>query len=431
MANTSTANFVDRLLMKLDEAIVPIWIRFFFIIDQPIDEKILLLTFQQLIRETPRLRSLWNNTNQSWDEQPYELTQLRIGVNYDSQVVGAATRIHSLLTNTQKGDEDLPIKVNFGAVDLGAFLLSFELHHGASDGRSFLNIVKRFWEIFENVIKDRPLLPSKLNHTTLNDGLVIKQLLRNPGQILKLGKSANRQLARRADPLKHQATRIGLPNLMSFKIHKQHLIKHKPAALFYAAVVAAIIQLEDIDANKTIRLRLPVDIRAECKLSSESIGNACSALMIELDLKEMRSLFADNPYALVSEMESKLKQQLKNKLHIANAFECLLVSKLSTKASLHKAAPKELLGTKRSCSLVITFMGEVDPFITPPKPFELKTAWSHTPVWGINAYLYKDNLHINLCCFDGIWSRATQTQFCQYLANFLTELPTTIGLENV
>ncbi|KTD57225.1 hypothetical protein [Legionella shakespearei] len=423
MAYSYTANFVDRLLMKLDGSIAPIWNRLFLVIDKPIDETVLVQSFRQLILETPRLRSLWVKDAQQWHEQSFATIQARIKLPYDRELFSTNERIRKILANRDNSLADLPVRLSYGAVsDHGqeASLLTLEFHHGAGDGHSVILLIKRFWQILEHALHSAPLNPTPISQPELTDGMIIKRILKQPGQFLKLAKSENRQLARRASPLKHEAQHIGLPTLLSFKVNKGLLAELKPSSLFYAAILAAIIRLEDQDVSKNIRLRVPVDVRQPFNLSFTSIGNACSAIIVEFDLQEMRSLFYANPQRMIQVIEAKFKQQLRSELYIANALECLLASKIASQSSMHHAAPQELLGNHRSSSLVITFMGEVSHLITPPQPFNLLDVRSHTPVWGVNGFIYQDNMHINLSCFEGIWPPEVQQQFSQYIIDFLT-----------
>lgn len=424
MAYSHTTNFVDRLLMKLDGSIAPIWNRLFLVIDKPIDEAVLVQCFRQLILETPRLRSLWDHETQQWHEQSFDTIQTLIKLPYDREIFSANERIRKILANRDNSLAELPVRLGYGDVSehaQEAFLLTLEFHHGAGDGHSVILLIKRFWQILEHTLHSNPLSPTSISRPELTDGMIIKRILKQPGQLLKLAKSENRQLARRASPLKHEAQHIGSPTLLSFKLNKGLLAELKPSSLFYAAILAAIIRLEDKETSKTIRLRVPVDVRQQFNLSFTSIGNACSALIVEFDLQEMRALFFANPLRMIQVIEAKFKQQLRSELYIANALECLLASKIASQSSMHLAAPQELLGNKRSSSLVITFMGEVSHLIAPPQPFHLLDVRSHTPVWGMNGYIYQDNMHINLSCFEGIWPPEVQQQFSQYMIDFLTK----------
>jgi NRPS condensation-like uncharacterized protein len=423
MAYSHTTNFVDRLLMKLDGSIAPIWNRLFLVIDKPIDETVLMQCFRQLILETPRLRSLWDNDTQQWYEQSFDTIQTRITLPYDREIFSANERIRKILANRDNSLADLPVRLSYGAVsDHGQeeYLLTLEFHHGAGDGHSVILLIKRFWQILDHTLHSNPLSPTPISRPELTDGMIIRRILKQPGQLLKLTKRKNRQLVRRASPLKHEAQHIGLPTLLSFKVNKGLLAELKPSSLFYAAILAAIIRLEDKKVSKKIRLRVPVDVRQHFNLSVTSIGNACSAIIVEFDLNEMRTLFYTTPQKMVQVIEARFKQQLRSELYIANALECLLASKIASQSSMHEAAPKELLGDRRSSSLVITFMGEVSHLIVPPQDFNLLDVRSHTPVWGMNGYIYNDNMHINLSCFEGIWPIEVQQQFSQYIIDFLT-----------
>ncbi len=422
MVHTSSTNFVDRLLMKLDGAIAPIWNCLFLTIDHSIDESKLLRCFQQLIQEIPRLRSIWNLKSQRWDERSYAEIRSLITLSYEREIVSKEERINQILANSKRMENGLPIRLNFAVVQDGhqpSFLLTLELHHGAGDGHSVLLVIKRFWQILDHVLHAKALPQATIKQPELTDKLIIKQLLKKPRHILKLMSTESRQFARRGSALRHQATQIGSPTLLSFRVNPVLLYKHKASSLFSAAILAAIIQLEDKQEHKNIRLRIPVDVRQVFNLSPESIGNACSAMIVEFELHELRSLFYAQPQELIPTIEAKLKKQLKSYLYLTNALECVMVSRLATKASLHKAAPKELLSDKRSCSLVITF-AEVSPFIIPPAPINLLHVGSHTPVWGLNGYLCNGHMYINLCCFDGIWPQDIQEQFKQYIVNYLT-----------
>lgn len=422
MVHTSSTNFVDRLLMKLDGAIAPIWNRLFLTIDHSIDGPILLRCFQQLIEEIPRLRSQWNLKSQRWDERSYATVQSLIKLSYDREIFSKEDRIKQVLVNSKPMENGLPIRLHFAAIqdaNQPSFLLTLELHHGAGDGHSVLLIIKRFWQILDHVLYDNTLTRATIKPPELTDKLVMKHVLKKPRHILKLMNNESRQFARRGSSLKHQATQIGSPTLLSIRVNDIRLNNHKPSSLFYAAILAAIIQLEDKQEHKNIRIRIPVDVRQVFNLSYESIGNACSAMIVEFGLHELRTLFYDQAQELIPTVEAKLKKELKSYVYLTNALECVLVSRLATKASLHQAAPKELLADQRSCSLVITF-AELTQFITPPSPINLLDVSSHTPVWGLNGYLCNGHMYINLCCFDGIWPQDIQKQFKHYIVNFLT-----------
>jgi len=423
MAKKNTANYVDRLLIKLDDAITPIWNSIFLSLSNLPAKELFFEVLSDLIKETPRLRSLWNKSQAYWEEVKLSEEQLVESFNFDPNPCDKMDRIHLILQSKVNLSQSLPIRVWIGKTtdDPDRWLLSFQLHHAAGDGRSIIFIVQRFWDLLDKKLHQYPLKYRSLAGPQMTDPKILKKIYSYKKSLVYLAQSKYRQLARRADALSHQAHQVGHPILQScrFNLSNEKHLKRKGDELFYSALLAAVACSEDDGQDKVIRIRIPIDLRAFLSIKEPSVENACSAVVLELSLKTLKSIFHDQPHQLGLFMKKELKQALRQHRYLSNALECMLISRLSTAKTMQKAAKEEILAPKRSSSLVITHFGDVTKYIKPPTPIKLSEVLGHTPVWGGNSYIYEDTMYFNVTCFDGIWDKEMMKKFTRCGADWL------------
>lgn len=422
MAKKNTANYVDRILIKLDDAITPIWNSIFLSLSNLPAKELFFEVLSDLIEETPRLRSLWNKSQVYWEEIELSKEQIAESFNFDSNPCGKMDRIHLILQSKWNLSQSLPIRVCIGKTtdDQDSWLLSFQLHHAAGDGRSILFIVRRFWDLLDKKLHQYPLKYLSLAGPQMTDQKILNKIYSYKKSLLYLAQSKYRQLARRADALSHEAIQVGHPTLQScrFNLSNEKYLKRKSDELFYSALLAAVASTEDAQ-EKTIRIRIPIDLRAFLSIKEPSVENACSAVVLELSLNTLKSIFHEQPHQLGAFLKKELKQALRQHRYLSNAIECMLISRLSTAKTMKTAAKKEILAPKRSSSLVITHLGDITKYIKPPAPIKLSEVLGHTPVWGGNSYIYEDTMYFNVTCFDGIWDKEGLNKFTSYGADWL------------
>lgn len=422
MAKHRTANFVDRLLMKVDGAVAPIWNSLLLSVNTLPEQDMLFSTLSTLIKETPRLKSLWNTNG--WQEIEPTVQQCKAALHTPPTLQTRNELIHHIIRFPVDLSCTLPLRLWIGNTLDGNennLFIAFQLHHAAGDGRSLLFMVRRFWDLLNMQLHQQPLKYSSLAGPKVNDTRILKKLWQCKKALSSIVQPQYRQLARRGDALHHEAHEPGHPILQSCRIQlpSNNQAKKRGAELFYSAILASVVSMEKSSHDKLIRIRIPVDLRSFLSLTEASIENACSAIVLELPLSQLRLIAENDPKRLGRLLKSELNQALKRQRYFANALECIAISHIVKKSALQATAQSELLAKKRSSSLVITHFGDITEFITPPDPIKIGHVYGHTPVWGCNSIVYESALYLNITCFENIWNRTTIQQVANLSIDWL------------
>lgn len=414
MAKNCTSNYVDRLLMKLDGALCPIWNSLFFLVEDHPGPEMLLDVLNRLIHETTRLKSLWSFQQGGWTAIKPDINLLRSTFQFDEIPQDKNVRIHQLIKTPIKLDQCLPLHVSVGKTTCNqgtSWLISFQLHHAAGDGRSLIHMVQRYWDLLNQALHQSPQNCSSLTGPQMTDRNILKKIWSYKGVLPYLMKPKYRQLSRRADALNHNASAIGSPALKSCRINLSSQKKYNSSELFYSAIFAALVKSEQAAEDKLIRIRLPVDIRQFLDIPANSVENGCAAVILEFSLKTLRGIYLNQPEQLGAYVKDALSKSLKKQIYLSNAVECIVISRLAKAQTLKKAAKEELLAPKRSSTMVITHFGDLTPYLKPPSSIKVLSIQSHTPVWGSNSLVYEGSLYLTITCFDGIWGDDQMNQF--------------------
>jgi NRPS condensation-like uncharacterized protein len=424
MAKTYSANYVDRLLTKLDGAITPIWITLHITVDKLPEEELLFSVFSGLVRETPRLRSLWNEIRGGWE----------VITSYEALLADAFCfkQDHSDMNDLVKRIIKSPINITLSLPlrlwvnrtvvnDQDCWTISFQIHHAAGDGRALFFIVQRFWDLLNHLLNQQARKYPPLDGAQMTDQMVLKKIWSNKNSLQYLTQARYRQLTTRADALNHHASIPGEPILKScrIKLPAEKTAKLNHTEIFYSALLAAIVQSEYQSTEKNIRIRIPVDLRSLLDIRQHAVGNACSAVVLEFSLAHLKSIAQTKPEQLGVLLINELQTALKQRRYLPNALECLLASRISSAKGMKIKARQEILSSKRSSTMVVTHIGDVTRYIRPPHDINIIQVQGHTPVWGGNSLVYEHDLYMTFTCYDGIWDTEKMNSFAGFGADWL------------
>ncbi|WP_115704799.1 hypothetical protein [Legionella sainthelensi] len=422
MAKTCSANYVDRLLMKINGAICPIWNSLFYTVEEVPCSESFFSCVNALINEAPRLKSIWSKAGKGWQVIEPDSQKITDTYRFDAIAVEKRERIQTLIQAPIDLEHSLPLRITIGKIvnnEGFSWIIAFQMHHAAGDGQSLIHFVARFWDLLNCKLNQHSPSRKKLAPPQMTDKKFIQYCLKNKKVLPNLFKAKYRQLSRRASPLSHHGTQIGVPYLHSIQFSLSHLKNYNSSELFYSAILAAIYRTESIKENRLIRFRIPVDLRSIWMVPKNSIENGCAAIMIELPLQVIKQIHQNRPKHLGLLIRKTLTQLLLKRIYLCNALECILMSHLCSEKKLKSAAREELLADKRSSTLVITHFGDVTSYLKPPCPIKVINLEAHTPVWGSNSFVYEETLYINNTCFDKIWSHEQMQHFCFEASSWL------------
>lgn len=424
MATTCTANYVDRLLIKLDGAVCPIWNSLFFLVDALPEPDVLFRALTQLINEAPRLKSLWSEQLKGWIETVLDNQKIGNAFQYDTKVLDKNHRLQQLIKTPINLLTCLPLQLSVGKIEGRdwSWLIGFQIHHAAGDGRALIHMVQRYWDLLNQLLNDAPNRCAPLSAPHMTDRSILKTLWPHKKSLSCLLHAKYRQLSRRGDALTHEAIEVGSPSLHSVRVHLPASKNHNSSELFYASLLAAIVQSEQATEDKIIRLRLPVDLRHFLNIPANSIENGCAAVILELSLNQLRTTYQQQPEQLGALVKNALTKSLKQRVYVGNALECIVISHITKAHSLKNAARAEILAGKRSSTLVMTHFGDLTDYIKPPDSIKVLGIQSHTPVWGSNSLVYEGALYTTITCFDGLWPEEKLSQFSLDAKNWLHDV---------
>lgn len=418
MGKMLSANFIDRLLARLNGEVSAIWISQINTFDEGLDRDLLWDSFKQLIQECPKLNVSWNLSQDCWESCDWSLEQLEAAFTYRDQPTVEAPLIQKLIQMPIDLAREIPFRVGLYALNSSSsekWLFSIQLHHAIGDARSLIYLTQRYWERVTGALSKQGAL---IQPGMTNLGAV-QQAMQRVSSLRYLLRPQYRTFAKRGQALQRmpgspaRQAEVGLPLLASlrFSLPVRAFQSEKPSELFYAAVLGGISGLSQSPRGR-IRFRIPIDLRNLLKRKYRTLENACSALSVEFEEDELNQLVMEAPKSLGQKVESKLKDQLSKNIHWATLLECWGASKAVSRSSLRTGARADLNSDIRSNTLVVTYVGRMDRYAR-NMPFQLKTVRTHTSTWGVNGLAYRGHLYVNFTGFEGIGSQASLRQFAE------------------
>ncbi len=411
------ANYVDRLLADADGAVATIWITSLFTTDAPPSVDTLRRAFASLVAETPRLNVRWDSPARRWRPQTPTERDLRDAVR-ERPPATLAEATAALLAESIDLAREIPVRVTSVPLTDGASprtLLALQLHHSLGDGRSLSFLTRRFCEWCAG----RPLDASRLGDPAMSDRRALLAAALRPAGVAALARPERRVLASRGQSLRHTGATIGAPMLRSLRVPlSPSATPRERSSLYFAAVLAGIAATRDPSrAAWPVRLRLPVDLRRELGIGV-TLENACSALAVEI-ADDALTAALDDPARLGSIVPDAVESMLRAGVHWGTLVECLVVSRVATRAMLRDHLRPDLVAERRANTMVVTYVGTVDRYFT-AAPFPIHTVQTHTPTWGATGFSFRDALVINCAGFAGLWSAAELDAFVEAARAWIT-----------
>lgn len=395
------ANFVDRLLARVDGALAPIWISELITTDEPPAIADLTRAVSQLVAETDRLHLAWSPRHNDWVPRPRTREDVERAVRAPS-AEDPTSLVARLLREPVDLAHELPLRVTLAPLTNrahGSALLALQIHHAIADARSLMHLNRRLWQL----LAGRTTEDARLGPAQMTDRAALDLARKNARAIPALLSPRYRVLAQRGQPLGRRGDHIGAPMLRSIRVHLDERFDAKArSGLFFGALLAGIVAHEEGRRwDLPLRLRVPVDMRRALGIGP-TLENACSALAVELRGHEVRARIGD-PTALCRLVPDALARLQAQGTHLATIVECMAVSRLATTRALRDHVRPDLLAPRRANTMVTTYVGSLDRYFE-EIPFPVRTIRTQTPTWGANGFSFGDALVINATAFEGIWS---------------------------
>lgn len=400
-------NFIDRLLAKIDGEVATVWISQLMTLDHPPDAMDLRRAFISLVGESPRLNLCWDEIDCNWRRLNRSDEQISDHFVFEDVARGYRELADSIAQFRIDLKHHLPLRVGLWRLkdgEPGRWLLSIQVHHAIADARGLMFLTERFWEHVNRTADPSGALLS-LGATDFD---FYRAVFKHLPYCLLTAAPRYRTLAKRAASLKNKASpTLGVPVIRSIRFPLPPSFVDQAqlrAELFFSAVVGAVIEGNLIhEPNKyPLRFRIPVDIRAALGLEP-GIGNACSAITLELKAEDLKEKAVQAPAELGEWMNGQLKSLYARGAHWSTLLECLLASTFVSSKSLKAHARPDLLEAPRSNSLVVTYVGQMGRCHA-RAPFRVNTLCTQTPTWGVNGLTYEGYLYLNFTAFSGIWN---------------------------
>jgi hypothetical protein len=416
MASDVRANFVDRLLARVDGELASIWITTLLTTDGRPDVEALRRGVARLVGEIDRLRLRWDERASDW-----------VITARSDETVAAAVRewppaasvdvTNRLVRDTVDLGRDLPLRLTVAPLTDGAFgttLVAIQLHHSIGDARSLMHLIRRLWE----VVKGAPGRGHPLGPAQLTDRRALAAALRRAPALPAIARAEHRVLARRGQALGRRDADIGRPMMLSLRAPLEgRFDAAQRSRLFFGALLAGVMAHQGNEPwTAPLRLRIPVDLRREVGIGA-TLENACSAVPIEVPSSLLRDALA-SPDSLGRLVPDALAKTLGAGVHWATLIECLVISRFASTATLRTHVRPDLLAARRANSLVTTYVGTTDRYFE-AVPFPVRTLRTHTPTWGANGFTFGDALVVNLGSFEGLWTRGDLEAFVAAMSDWL------------
>jgi hypothetical protein len=412
------ANFVDRILARVDGELAPIWITELITTDAPPRADDLRAGLARLVAETPRLSLAWDPSRGDWAERPRRAEDLDRAVRELAPGPSWPDLTSRLLVEPLDLTRELPLRISLAPAEAKAkasgALLAVQLHHAVGDARSMMHLNRRLWQLLSG--RARP--DTRLGPARMSDARALAAAARRAFALPALLDPRHRLLARRGQPLRRRGAVIGAPMLRSLRAPLSHRFTPEARSrLFFGALLAGMIAHDEGALwDAPLRLRVPVDLRRELGIGP-TLENACSAVPVELSGARVRERGFD-PEALSRLVPDELSRLIRAGVPWATLVECLVVSRVATTAALREHVRPDLVAARRANTMITTYVGTVDRYFE-DAPFPIRSLRTHTPTWGANGYAYNDELVINVTAFEGLWSREDLAAFVGSMGAFL------------
>ncbi len=416
MAIGVRANYIDRLLARVDGELAPIWISELLTTDEPPRADDLRAAVGRLVAEIERLRFAWDPRRNDWIPRSRSAEDIDRAVR---ELPEAPRReiIAGLLREPVDLTRELPLRITIAPLAdraHGRALVAVQLHHAIGDARSQMHLNRRLWQI----LAGRPELESRLGPAQMSDARALALAARRAAALPAILDPRRRVLARRGQALGRRSDAIGAPMLATLRVPLD--ARWSPEArsgLFFGALLAGMCAHDrGVRWSAPLRLRVPIDLRRELGIGP-TLENACSAIPVEISGDAVRAAL-EEPATLARLVPDELGRLLRAGVHWSALLECLVASRLASTARLRTHVRPDLVAGLRANTLVTTYVGSLDRCLA-DAPFPVRTVSTHTPTWGANGYSFGDALIINASAFEGLWSRADLEAFVGAMSAWL------------
>ena len=419
MAGDVRANFVDRLLARVDGELAPIWITQLVTTDAPPRAGDLREALGRLVAETARLRLAWDPRRGDWIPRTRSAGDLDRAVR---ELPEAAPRDLTARLVREPVDlgRDLPLRLTLAPLSAdaheshGRALVALQIHHAIGDARSLMYLNRRLWQLLSGTARPESLL----GPAGMSDARALAGAARHAAALPAILDPRRRVLSRRGQPLRRRGDDPGAPMLLSLRAPLGGRFGAEArSGLFFGALLAGMAAHDHgVTWSAPLRLRVPIDLRRELGVGV-TLENACSAVAVEIPGAEVRAA-VDDPARLAALVPDELGRLLRAGTHWATLLECLVVSRLASTAALRTHVRPDLVAPLRANTMVTTYVGTGDRYFA-DAPFPIRTLRTHTPTWGANGFCFGDALVINASAFEGLWSRADLEGFVSAMGAWL------------
>lgn len=410
------ANYVDRLLARVDGELAPIWISELVTTDAPPRAEDLRAAVGRLVAEIERLRFAWDPRQNDWVPRSRRAEDIDRAVR---ELPEAPQReiIARLLCDPVDLTRELPLRITLAPLAdraHGRAIVAVQLHHAIGDARSQMFLNRRLWQI----LAGRPELASRLGPARISDARAIAGAARHAVALPKILDPRHRVLARRGQALGRRGDTIGAPMLATLRVPLDASVRSdERSGLFFGALLAGMCAHDRGKAwSAPLRLRVPIDLRRELGVGA-TLENGCSAVPVEISGVTVRAAL-DEPTKLARLVPDELGRLLRRGVHWGTLLECLVASRLASTAMLRTHVRPDLVAPLRANTLVTTYVGSLDRYFA-DAPFPIRAICTHTPTWGANGYSFGGALIINASAFEGLWSRADLEAFVGAMSDWL------------
>lgn len=395
--NTTYTGFVDRMLCLVDGAVAPVWISEILHTPARLAPADIEGPLDALLARVPRLSARFRGR---WVLEPTRAKEVVSALDVDDPVAEA----EACFARGVDLERDPPFRITLLRSSAGTRVV-FQLHHALGDGRSLMLLNRALWAIASGQSPEIPAPPA------FTDAVALRAALSAARALPALRRPENRVLTRRATALRRDGDTVGRPILRTLRV-PLGADKADASALFFGAVLAAVAAHGVARPDAPVRLRVPIDLRRELGLG-HTFENACTALSIEIP----SSALGDAPASLVP---SRIADALRGGLHRATLLEVLAAGRFAPRATLRAHAAPDLLADIRANTLVTTYVGSVDRYLS-TFPWPLDALQTQTSTWGANGFTLRGALHLHFTAFDGLVRPDNWSAFAEHAARYLRD----------
>lgn len=409
MEDALRAYVVDDVMARLDGEVAPIWITVALRVEGSPPRERWVEGLRALVAATPRLRMRWDGAGWSPCARPDAVIEAAV-TQQEALAERMAEVVEACAARPSQLDHALPLRLHLAPMPGDTTLLVFTLHHAVGDARALGATLARWWPWFHG----DPIAPDPAPVQTCRDADLLKYLMGSPWQAVGAFDPSRFLLSKRALALPRDGDVSG-PSQLAPLVFEGAPDAKVAAACFNAALLATTARHVP-DGPGAIRWRTPWDMREALQIEG-ALCNACCAVPLEFE----RDVVLNTPQeveALWQLVRDQYRRIARLGVTRAAMLECLLVARLVKTPALRAGARPGLIAATRTNTQVVTFVGELTPFIQ-EAPLRVVGACGQTPTWGANAWTLRGRLVVNLTAFEGIWSRERLGAFAEELAQWL------------